>query len=204
MVKKKKKGYLDNSEFIELLKEYETLNDDLSRWFDKKDPEKDAITKMKKRCERLKIPFEKNEEFYQLLEYNKNFKKYKEDLYIKRKEYLENETDELKVKRNKRLEIVKNKLGKNFLAIAENILKKPNFVNYDYFRKGSMTSDACMFCYSYIERFDINLDNPFSYFTQVVNSAFLQFINKSKKIDNQVITCSFIDNIYGESQEGEF
>jgi len=48
---------------------------------------------------------------------------------------LEKDRPDLKEKREKELERVKNEVAKRFLLIARNYIKKPNFINYDYFSK---------------------------------------------------------------------
>lgn len=74
-----------------------------------------------------------------------------------------------------------NEIGKIFLLISRNFLNKSYFINYSEDRKQEMISDAVFFMCKYIDRFDVNKDHPFSYFTQVAKNAFLQYINERKK-----------------------
>jgi hypothetical protein len=67
-----------------------------------------------------------------------------------------------------------------FLEIAENLAKKPNFVNYPF--KEDMIGDAVENCLLYCDNFDpAKSQNPFSYFTQITYFAFLRRIQKEKK-----------------------
>jgi hypothetical protein len=67
-----------------------------------------------------------------------------------------------------------------FLEIAQNLAKKPNFVNYQF--KEDMIGDAIENCLLYCDNFDPNKsENPFSYFTQITYFAFLRRIQKEKK-----------------------
>ena len=67
-----------------------------------------------------------------------------------------------------------------FFKIAENLAKKPNFVNYQF--KEDMIGDGIENCLQYCENFDPKKsNNPFSYFTQIIYYAFLRKIQKEKK-----------------------
>lgn len=67
-----------------------------------------------------------------------------------------------------------------FLEIAQNLAKKPNFVNYQF--KEDMIGDAIENCLLYCDNFDpAKSQNPFSYFTQITYFAFLRRIQKEKK-----------------------
>jgi DNA-directed RNA polymerase specialized sigma subunit len=71
-------------------------------------------------------------------------------------------------------------IGIAFLQIAENLAKKPNFVNYQF--KEDMISDGVENCLMYASNFDPEKSsNPFSYFTQIIYYAFLRRIQKEKK-----------------------
>jgi len=75
---------------------------------------------------------------------------------------------------------VSSYIGMAFLEIAQNLAKKPNFVNYPF--KDEMIGDAVENCLMYCENFDENKSkNPFSYFTQITYFAFLRRIQKEKK-----------------------
>lgn len=88
-----------------------------------------------------------------------------------------------------------NEIGKIFLLISRNFLNKSHFINYSEDRKQEMISDAVFFMCKYIDRFDVNKDHPFSYFTQVAKNAFLQYINERKKQDDMFKNIEYIDHI---------
>ena len=71
-------------------------------------------------------------------------------------------------------------IGRAFMQIAENLAKKPNFMNYQF--KEDMISDGVENCLMYASNFDPDKsNNPFSYFTQIIYYAFLRRIQKEKK-----------------------
>ena len=71
-------------------------------------------------------------------------------------------------------------IARCFLAIGENLAKKPNFMNYPF--KEDMISDGVENCLMYCSNFDPEKStNPFSYFTQIIYYAFLRRIQKEKK-----------------------
>lgn len=71
-------------------------------------------------------------------------------------------------------------IGECFMKIAENLSRKPNFINYPY--RDEMISDGIENCVLYAYNFDpTKSSNPFSYFTQIVYYAFLRRIQKEKK-----------------------
>lgn len=75
---------------------------------------------------------------------------------------------------------VTNYIGECFMKIAENLSRKPNFINYPY--RDEMISDGIENCLLYAYNFDpAKSKNPFSYFTQIIYYAFLRRIQKEKK-----------------------
>jgi hypothetical protein len=71
-------------------------------------------------------------------------------------------------------------IGECFMKIAENLSRKPNFINYPY--RDEMISDGIENCLLYAYNFDpTKSSNPFSYFTQIIYYAFLRRIQKEKK-----------------------
>jgi hypothetical protein len=71
-------------------------------------------------------------------------------------------------------------IGQCFMEIAENLAKKPNFMNYPF--KEDMIGDGIENCLMYCSNFDPDKsNNPFSYFTQIIYYAFLRRIQKEKK-----------------------
>lgn len=197
-----KKGYIDNVEFLKHLRDFEECYDGTDNWFMKTEDKinRDADRKTKKRCLRTKedyvtVKAEVLEYIYKDIERRTKIREFR----IQRSE---TETEIEKQTRAKRLECVKNRIGRCFLLIAENYIKKPNFIGYDSYRKGAMISDACEIMYRYIERFDTNMDNPLSFFTQQAHNAFLQNINNVNKRESVILPVSYIENVNG-SQLGE-
>lgn len=71
-------------------------------------------------------------------------------------------------------------IGECFMAIADRLSRKPNFINYPY--RDEMISDGIENCLLYAYNFDPRKSkNPFSYFTQIIYYAFLRRISKEKK-----------------------
>jgi hypothetical protein len=66
------------------------------------------------------------------------------------------------------------------MLIATRVSFKPNFSSYSY--RDEMVSDAIENCIRCVLNFDPERgENPFSYFTQVINFAFIRRIQKEKK-----------------------
>ena len=71
-------------------------------------------------------------------------------------------------------------IGLCILQIANNLGKKRNFARYGY--KEEMISDAVVVCMNYLDNFNPDVSsNPFSYFTQVCNYAFINRITAEKE-----------------------
>lgn len=71
-------------------------------------------------------------------------------------------------------------IGSCFLKIAENLVRRPNFMNYHY--RDDMIGDGVENCMLYCYNFDPEKShNPFSYFTQIIYYAFIRRIQKEKK-----------------------
>ena len=103
--------------------------------------------------------------------------------------------------------LVPNYIGECILLIANNLAKKPNFVNYTY--KEEMISDGIENCLQYIDNFDpAKSTNPFAYFTQIIYYAFIRRIHKEKKqsyIKHKSLEHSIIFNtLVGGNDEGHF
>lgn len=92
---------------------------------------------------------------------------------------------------------IPNYLGECFLKIATHLSYKPNFVNYMF--REDMISDGIENCVQYIHNFDPEKSsNPFAYFTQIINYAFLRRIQKEKKqldIKTKIIEKSGYDKV---------
>ena len=74
---------------------------------------------------------------------------------------------------------ISNFLGSCFLQMANNIAYKHNFNRYPF--KEEMVCDGIIDCIKYIDTFDVTRHNPFAYFTQAINNAFLRRILREKK-----------------------
>lgn len=105
--------------------------------------------------------------------------------YINNKKFFD-EMVEWKTKVNESREVgdpippVTSYIGQCFVEIAENLAKKPNFMNYAF--KDDMIGDGVENCLMYCSNFDPSKsNNPFSYFTQIIYYAFLRRIQKEKK-----------------------
>ena len=92
---------------------------------------------------------------------------------------------------------ITNYLGSCFLKIATHLSYKPNFVNYMF--RDDMISDGIENCVQYIHNFDPEKSrNPFAYFTQIIQYAFLRRIQKEKKqldIKNKIIEKTGFDEV---------
>lgn len=85
-----------------------------------------------------------------------------------------------------------------FFHIAENLAKKPNFVNYPF--KDDMIGDGIENCLMYCSNFNPRKSkNPFSYFTQIIYYAFLRKIQKEKK--QNYIKYKFLES---QDTQGDF
>jgi hypothetical protein len=104
-------------------------------------------------------------------------------------------------------------IGQCFMEIAENLAKKPNFMNYPF--KDDMIGDGVENCLMYCSNFDPSKsNNPFSYFTQIIYYAFLRRIEREKKqayvkfklteeMDDGTIHKWFKENYFEKNNERE-
>lgn len=87
-------------------------------------------------------------------------------------------------------------IGQCILLIAQNLARKPNFMNYSF--KEEMIGDGVENCLMYIGNFNPEkYANPFAYFTQIIYYAFLRRIQKEKKqtyIKHKVMTHDMVFN----------
>jgi hypothetical protein len=92
---------------------------------------------------------------------------------------------------------IPNYLGECFLKIATHLSYKPNFINYMF--REDMISDGVENCVQYIHNFDPEKStNPFAYFTQIINYAFLRRISKEKRqleIKSKIIEKTGFDEV---------
>ena len=71
-------------------------------------------------------------------------------------------------------------IGSCILLIAENLSRRPRFMNYTF--RDEMISDAVENCFLYFDNFNSDkYDNPFAYFTQIIYYAFHRRISKEEK-----------------------
>ena len=71
-------------------------------------------------------------------------------------------------------------IGKCIYMIAENLSRKPRFMNYSFVDE--MKSDALENCFLYFDNFNPAVSsNPFAYFTQIIYYAFHRRISKEEK-----------------------
>ena len=102
-----------------------------------------------------------------------------ERMYEEVKIYLER----LKLAKEKgtKLPQMPNYLGECFLKIGTNFANRHTYRNYPHLDE--MIADGVFFCVKGLDSFDVNkFDNPFAFFTQCVYFAFLQRIDKEKKV----------------------
>lgn len=98
-----------------------------------------------------------------------------------------------------------NYIGECFMKLATNLAKKGNFSSYTW--KDEMIEDAIENQILYFHNFDPEKSsNPFAYFTQICNYAFIRRIAKEKK--QQYIKYKTAENFSlmeeDEAIEGEF
>jgi hypothetical protein len=75
---------------------------------------------------------------------------------------------------------ISDKLGRMFMLLSRRYATKPNFSGYSYkdeLISAGITASVAAFMKFKREK----TQNPFSYFTQVIHTAFLQVLNKEKR-----------------------
>ena len=102
---------------------------------------------------------------------------------------------------------ISNYIGECFLKMATNIAHKHNFNRYPY--KEEMISDGIVDCIKYVDSFDTGQNNPFAYFTQAINNAFVRRIIKEKKqayVKVKLLSSSTVDihELQEQDEDGEF
>jgi hypothetical protein len=128
--------------------------------------------------------------------------KYREDVEITFiQKYGRETTKEDRAKRWDTKPPIPRYLGECFLKIATHLSFKPNFVNYMF--KEDMISDGIENCVQYIHNFNPEKSqNPFAYFTQIINYAFLRRIQKEKKqleIKNKILERTGFDQVFDDN-----
>jgi len=83
-----------------------------------------------------------------------------------------------------------DEIGTIFMTIAKHYITKwPSTISYMY--KEDMQSYGVEYCLRYMDNYNsILYDNPFSYFTQIIKTAFMQLYNHEKKKRNIVKNAS--------------
>lgn len=89
---------------------------------------------------------------------------------------------------------VEQELGKAFLLIAVNLLKRPNFIKYTEERKQDMISDAVFNMCRYAHRYNVLRPKAFSYFTKVAENAFKHSIKKQKTSDTRHTSLELVES----------
>lgn len=75
---------------------------------------------------------------------------------------------------------ISDKLGRMFMLLSRKYATKPNFSGYSY--KDELISAGITSCVAAFMKFKREkTQNPFSYFTQCIHTAFLQILNKEKR-----------------------
>ena len=122
--------------------------------------------------------------------------------YIDNSVFYELLKDYLSMKKNNpKKPAVFNEIGKRFLLISKNIIRRPNFVNYDENLKCDMMSDAVYTMVKYIDRYNLEKTNPLAFFSQFAFNAFIQNINKMKKLSRRYISLDQIENMTNPEED---
>ncbi len=69
-----------------------------------------------------------------------------------------------------------------FYEMCKGIASKPRFFMYTW--KEDMIVDAYLRCIKYASKFDVNRDNPFSYFTTVIHNCYFKYREVEMKYQN--------------------
>lgn len=135
---------------------------------------------------------------------NKHYVNNKEfhDELIKRKQLVDSAMEA-----NLPIPQISDKLGAIFLSMAINITYKYNFNRYPF--KEDMVGDGIIDCIKYVDTFDINRSNPFSYFTQAICNAFIRRIIRERKqmyIKSKILSNNELDicELQNHDEDGEF
>lgn len=98
--------------------------------------------------------------------------------------------------------VISNELGKMLYAIAKHLTYYWAFKNYPEQLKEDMISHACYKMIKYINSYNFEYKNPFSYFTQICYNAFLGPINQYYKDKN--MKRDMIINTISEIQSSKY
>jgi DNA-directed RNA polymerase specialized sigma24 family protein len=88
------------------------------------------------------------------------------------------------------------KIGKNFLLMCKNLMRRPCFLSYSKDRQDGMISNALLNMTKYLPNFRLDyIDNPFGFFTRIAINAFVQRINYFNKLDSLYKSIGYIEVI---------
>jgi hypothetical protein len=174
--------YVKNSDFWEALNEYQMNNDDKGLWLEQ------YLLKLEVKYKNQKLTKEKYEAGLDFYNYKTQFMKDK----IAKISALSPEENK---DRLKRIEFLKESIGRTFWAIANGRIKTPQFIRYPLTDRDEMISDALYVMLRYADRFDCRRKNPFSYFTQTAFNAFIAYLNEKKKHEEKYQSINYIENL---------
>ena len=123
------------------------------------------------------------------------------EFYSLLKEYLSKDKES---KQSKKSIKILNEIGNKVLLIAQMVAMRPNFVNYDNNLKGDMVSDAVYAMVKYIDRYNVEQTNPFAFFSQFAFNAFIQNINKFKKLRSRYVSLDYIENMSSDIDNKDY
>ena len=101
---------------------------------------------------------------------------------------------------------IPEEIGEAFLAIANHLSYRPNFLNYTF--REDMVGDGVENCLTYMHNFNPRKSkNPFGYFTSVIYYAFVRRIQRERKhtyLKYKLIQNAVIDGSTATTGEGHF
>lgn len=87
------------------------------------------------------------------------------------------------------------KLGIMFYNIASRYLNNAKSIGKSKEEKDDLISDSVFIALKKINRFKIDKDNPFAYFTQIIKNAMNQSHNKTSLYNSRNFKISYIENV---------
>ena len=92
-------------------------------------------------------------------------------------------------------------IGECIIKIATRLSNRPNFIGYTY--KEEMIGDGIENVLAYIHNFNPDKhNNPFAYFTMIINNAFIRRLQKEKKqtyIKHKMLERGLVDNTLSDN-----
>jgi DNA-directed RNA polymerase specialized sigma subunit len=96
-------------------------------------------------------------------------------------------------------------IGECIIKIASRLSNRPNFIGYTY--KEEMIGDGIENVLAYIHNFNPDKhDNPFAYFTMIINNAFIRRLQKEKKqtyIKHKMLERGLVENSLSDNSGGD-